>query len=125
MNASDSRIVVGVAELIGANPSRSSFLVDPLAPRLPIAAMPWEDFEKLCAQLIRASNIDVVQAFRYGSPQQSQGGIAIGAIRSSTHKKLVMECKRLERLARGAISRWVDKLLAREDLDEIDEFILC
>jgi hypothetical protein len=123
-NESEGRVPVDVGELTQAVPSASYLLLDPLAPRLPLGAMHWEDFEKLCAQLLKASNADVQQAFRYGRPQQGQGGIDILAIRRSTHKKLVMECKRVRRVSRGDISRWVDRVLARGDLGEIDEFTL-
>lgn len=64
-----------VRELLTSSPSSSPVMYDPLAPKLPLRDMPWEDFEKLCAHLTVARNGDFVQSFRYGSAQQGQGGV--------------------------------------------------
>jgi len=114
-----------VRELLASSPSSSPVMYDPLAPKLPLSDMPWEDFERLCCHLIAARNDDSLQSFRYGSAQQGQGGVDVFSIQLATGRLQVVQCKRIQRVARGNISKWVDEILERADLGSIDEFILA
>ncbi len=121
----EGRREVDPGELLNGGAESNYWFFDPLAPSLPLWQMGWLDFEKLCTQLIKACDNDVLQAFRYGALQQGQGGIDILAVRRSTQKKLVLECKCVRKLRPGEIARCIDRLLSRADLNEIDQWILC
>jgi hypothetical protein len=85
-NRTDAGTPVNVRDLIDAPPSTTHYRVpDPLTPQLPLETMPWDDFEKLCAHLVIASEPDAKEAFRYGSPQQQQGGMDILVLRRGTN----------------------------------------
>jgi hypothetical protein len=112
-------------KLFSSAPDIPPPMIDPLASSLPLDGVSPENFEKLCAYLLKATYPDVAQVLRYGSPQQSQGGVDIAAILRSTHKKLMMECKRVRRARSADIRQWIDRFLGRKDLKEIGTFILA
>lgn len=64
---------------------------------LPFLELSWEDFEKLCYQLIRGEgNIEYCR--RYGVPGQNQEGIDIYARPISQEEYMVFQCKRYKKI---------------------------
>jgi hypothetical protein len=83
-----------------------------------------DDFERLCARLIVATNGHVIQAVRYGAFSQAQGGIDIIAASRASRKQIVAECKRAKDVASGDIKRWTDRFL-KVRISPVDRFILA
>ena len=100
-------------------------ILDPLLESLPLRGITWQNFERLIAHLLRASDRNVSGAFRYGESGYTQCGIDILATLHLSKKIVVAQCKKVEKLARQDIEEWVAKFLKRTDLETIETVIFC
>ncbi len=76
--------------------------VQTLAQTLPVAALRWEDFERLCLRLARL-NASVEYCQLYGVRGQKQEGIDLYARSNGGGDYAVYQCKRVARFGPGAI----------------------
>lgn len=128
MNQQDTEArneAVEVRELLLSTPKRDSPFSEALAGSLPLQTMDWRDFERLCARLIEATYGHVTQAFRYGAFPQSQGGIDIVATSFASRKKILAECKRVQKINTGDIAAWTDRFIRGNELSSVERFILA
>ena len=84
--------------------------VDTLDASLPVSALSWQDFERLCVRLARLQS-DVVGAQLYGSAGQAQEGIDLYARFGAPERYRVYQCKRVKSLEPAVIVSAVDCFL--------------
>ena len=101
-------------ELLQSEPARDEVGL-PVTPRiqeLPLNALSWENFERLCARLI-ASDHDIVDCHRYGVRGDAQAGIDIMAYRhvfgEGRREFLCYQCKRWQQMTPADLHRIVLK----------------
>jgi len=101
-------------ELLQSEPARDEVGL-PVTPRiqeLPLNALSWENFERLCARLI-ASDHDVVDCHRYGVRGEPQSGIDIMAYRrvfgEGQREFVCYQCKRWQQMTPADLRRIVQK----------------
>ena len=98
--------------------------VSTLAPILPLEALAWEDFERLCLRLARLE-ADVEYCQLYGTRGQDQQGIDLYARRSASSKYTVFQCKKVHNFGPVLIKKAVDQFIDEEWAKKTDIFILC
>ena len=116
---------VSVSELFNDVSPHSDPILDPLLESLPLHDITWQNFERLIAHLLKASDRNVSDAFRYGKSGYAQYGIDIIATLHLSKKIVVAQCKKVEKLTRQDIEEWVAKFLKRTDLENIETVIFC
>src|SRR6266516_4699184 len=78
---------------------------------LPINALVWSDFERLCLQMARRQS-DVVGARLYGTPGQEQEGIDLYARIGGADVYRVYQCKRVTKFEPSVIRDAVHDFLS-------------
>jgi hypothetical protein len=91
---------------------------------LPVEQVRWEDFERLCARLIRYE-ADIERCQRYGERGQAQQGIDIFGRHRGGGSYALYQCKRVETFSPAAIRRAVDAFLEGKWASRAAEFVLC
>lgn len=107
-------------------PSLSSITppVDTRAMELPFSDLRWEDFEKLCARLVKLE-AQVEHSTLYGVQGEEQGGIDIFARITGQEKYRVYQCKKVTDFGPAKIKAAVEIFTAGEWLAKSDTFAIC
>lgn len=100
--------------------------LDPKMVALPLGEIPWEHFQKLCARLVcREYEGNPSWAFEYGRSGQEQAGIDIIWWCPGSARLRVAQVKRVNKIRRGDILRWVNEFRRRRLHSQTEDFLLC
>jgi NACHT domain/Restriction endonuclease len=106
-------------------PSIASLLpVTPLAASLPVNALEWADFERLCLRLARSEG-EVLSARLYGTAGQAQEGIDLFAQVRDAETYRVYQCKRTLEFSPAVIRRAVETFLSGSWAERAHSLVLC
>lgn len=90
---------------------------------LPLHALSWENFERLCVALFMKED-EVVDCRFHGRQGSHQGGIDLLASRRDGGTSAI-QCKRVKTFGPADLSRAVTRFLRGPWSSRVDEFILC
>lgn len=110
-----------------AEPPSGELPDPPVAPRpsrLPLAALGWEDFERLCLRLAEVEGQPEHWQI-YGTAGQDQGGIDILVRQSGSDKYVVWQSKRYQAMTAHRLKQAVDRFLRDEWAGKTERFILA
>ena len=98
--------------------------VAPRQPRLPLGALGWEDFERLC---LRLAEIDgEPEHFQiFGTAGQEQGGIDILVRHPGDDRYVVWQSKRYAKMTPARLTKAVDRFLAGSWAAKSSRFVLA
>lgn len=91
---------------------------------LPISALAWEDFERLCVRLAR-NEADVERCQLYGTRGQKQHGIDLFARLKEGTGYRVYQCKNVEDLTAAKIRASVGEFLKGKWSDRAHSLVIC
>jgi hypothetical protein len=91
---------------------------------LPLQALSWPDFEKLCLRLSRLDGRPEHWQL-YGAPGQAQGGIDIFVRQSNSDRYVVWQSKRHRRFDASKVKSAVRKFMEGPWAERADRFVLC
>lgn len=92
---------------------------------LPFDRITWENFEKLCLQLVQSeANIEGYCQL-YGEKGDEQAGIDLYTRKHLEEKYTVYQCKRVKDFGPAKIISAVDKFLEGDWVDKTKTFVLC
>lgn len=98
--------------------------VDTRAMELPFDELHWEDFEKLCARLVKLE-AQVEYSTLYGVQGEEQAGIDIFARITGQEKYRVYQCKKVTGFGPSKIKAAVTTFVDGEWVDKSDVFAIC
>lgn len=91
---------------------------------LPLAALSWRDFERLCLRLARQeSQVDFCR--QYGVQGDDQAGIDLFARGPGKKKYTVYQCKRVQNFGPSAIAMAITEFVKGKWAEQSDTFVLC
>jgi restriction endonuclease len=91
---------------------------------LPLEQLRWEDFERLCARLVRYE-ADIEHCQRYGERGQKQQGIDIFGRHRGGGSYTLYQCKRVQSFGPAAIKDAVDEFMKGTWFSRATKFVLC
>ena len=84
-----------------------------------------DDFERLIARLANPPDVRSVKAHRLGKRGSKQGGVDVVVLDPLAHKCDYYEGKRVQHIAKGQITAWVERFLSGEHAGDARKFFLC
>lgn len=91
--------------------------------RLPVEALGWKDFERLCVRLAR-KGADIEHVQLYGVEGEAQGGIDV-LVRRQGDRYDTWQCKRYQTFGAGDVNKAVDRFLEGDWVERTEDFFLC
>ncbi|WP_347905400.1 hypothetical protein [Pseudomonas purpurea] len=100
-------------------------VLDPQIEHLPLHQLRWENFQKLCAQLIQHHYEHITQTFEYGRSGQAQEGIDVTWRLPLSSKRHVAQVKRWKKIGAADIENWVREFCEGALADDTEMYLLC
>lgn len=100
-------------------------VLDPQIEHLPLHQLRWENFQKLCAQLIQHHYEHTTQTFEYGRTGQAQEGIDVTWRLPLARKRHVAQVKRWKKIGAADIEKWVSEFCDGTLVDGTEMYLLC